>query len=73
MEIILPKPSKIFTVFVARFDILVAYCWDTLWTTVIGLAKPAPLTSLRISSTDSRGAATMTLSTSRDASNFRIV
>ena len=35
-EIILPKPTKIFTVFVARFDILMAYCWDTLWTTVIG-------------------------------------
>ena len=35
-EIILPRPSKIFTVFVARFDILMAYCWDTLWTTVIG-------------------------------------
>ena len=35
-EIILPKPTKIFTVFVARFDILMAYCWSTLWTTVIG-------------------------------------
>ena len=35
-EIILPRPTKIFTVFVARFDILMAYCWDTLWTTVIG-------------------------------------
>jgi NitT/TauT family transport system permease protein len=35
-EIILPKPSKIFTVFVARFDILLAFCWDTLWTTVVG-------------------------------------
>ena len=35
-EIILPKPTKIFTVFVARFDILLAYCWDTLWTTVVG-------------------------------------
>ena len=32
-EIILPKPTKIFAVFVARFDILMAYCWDTLWTT----------------------------------------
>ena len=31
-----PRPTKIFTVFVARFDILMAYCWDTLWTTVIG-------------------------------------
>ena len=35
-EIILPKPTKIFAVFVARFDILMAYCWDTLWTTVVG-------------------------------------
>ena len=35
-EIILPKPSKIFVVFVQRFDILMAYCWDTLWTTTIG-------------------------------------
>lgn len=35
-EIILPKPSKIFTVFVARFDILLAFCWDTMWTTVVG-------------------------------------
>ena len=36
-EIILPRPTKIFTVFVARFDILMAFCWDTLWTTVIGV------------------------------------
>ena len=35
-EIILPRPTKIFAVFVARFDILMAYCWDTLWTTVVG-------------------------------------
>ncbi len=35
-EIILPKPTKIFAVFIARFDILMAYCWDTLWTTVVG-------------------------------------
>ena len=35
-EIILPKPSRIFAVFVARFDILMAFCWDTLWTTLIG-------------------------------------
>jgi NitT/TauT family transport system permease protein len=35
-EIILPKPTKIFAVFVNRFDILMAYCWDTLWTTVVG-------------------------------------
>ena len=35
-EIILPKPTKIFAVFVQRFDILMAYCWDTLWTTTIG-------------------------------------
>ena len=35
-EIILPKPSKIFAVFIARFDILMQFCWDTLWTTVAG-------------------------------------
>ena len=35
-EIILPRPSKVFTVFVARFDILMAFCWDTLWTTLLG-------------------------------------
>lgn len=35
-EIILPRPSKIFTVFVARFDVLMLFCWDTLWTTLLG-------------------------------------
>src|SRR5471030_1234310 len=35
-EIILPRPSKVFVVFVQRFDILMAFCWDTLWTTLIG-------------------------------------
>jgi NitT/TauT family transport system permease protein len=35
-EIILPRPTKVFAVFVQRFDILVAFCWDTLWTTVLG-------------------------------------
>lgn len=35
-EIILPRPTRVFAVFVARFDILMAYCWDTLWTTVVG-------------------------------------
>ena len=35
-EIILPRPTKVFAVFVTRFDILMAFCWDTLWTTVIG-------------------------------------
>ncbi len=35
-EIILPRPTKVFTVFVARFDILLAFCWDTLWTTLLG-------------------------------------
>jgi len=37
-EIILPRPTKVFVVFVQRFDILMAYCWDTLWTTVLGFA-----------------------------------
>jgi NitT/TauT family transport system permease protein len=35
-EILLPRPTKVFSVFIARFDILVAFCWDTLWTTLIG-------------------------------------
>jgi hypothetical protein len=35
-EIILPRPTKIFAVFYQRFDILMAYSWDTLWTTMIG-------------------------------------
>ncbi len=35
-EIILPTRTKIFAVFVQRFDILMAYCWDTLWTTTVG-------------------------------------
>src|SRR5471030_1580151 len=35
-EIILPRPSKVFAVFVARFDILMAFGWDTLWTTLAG-------------------------------------
>ncbi|MEI6202727.1 MAG: ABC transporter permease, partial [Enhydrobacter sp.] len=35
-EILLPRPTRIFEVFVARFDILLAFCWDTLWTTLLG-------------------------------------
>jgi NitT/TauT family transport system permease protein len=35
-EILLPRPSVIFKVFVARFDILMMFCWQTLWTTLIG-------------------------------------
>jgi NitT/TauT family transport system permease protein len=35
-EILLPKPTKIFIVFWQRLDILLAFCWDTLWTTLIG-------------------------------------
>jgi NitT/TauT family transport system permease protein len=35
-EILLPRPTRVFEVFIQRFDILVAFCWDTLWTTVIG-------------------------------------
>ena len=48
-EIILPKPSKIFQVFWMRLDILLAFCWDTLWTTLVGFllamlfAKQFPL------------------------------
>ncbi|HRJ69702.1 MAG TPA: ABC transporter permease [Beijerinckiaceae bacterium] len=35
-EIILPRPSKIFTVMVERFDILLRFCLETLWTTTVG-------------------------------------
>jgi NitT/TauT family transport system permease protein len=35
-EIILPRPTRVFEVFVQRIDILLAFCWDTLWTTVLG-------------------------------------
>jgi len=35
-EILLPRPSKVFLVFVQRFDILLQFCLQTLWTTVIG-------------------------------------
>jgi len=37
-EILLPRPTKVFVVFVQRIDILLAFCWDTLWTTVLGFA-----------------------------------
>jgi NitT/TauT family transport system permease protein len=35
-EIILPRPTKVFQVFWQRLDILLMFCWETLWTTVIG-------------------------------------
>jgi NitT/TauT family transport system permease protein len=35
-EIILPRPTKVFAVFWQRLDILLIFCWETLWTTVIG-------------------------------------
>lgn len=35
-EIILPRPSKVFEVIVLRFDILLKFCLQTLWSTVIG-------------------------------------
>lgn len=35
-EILLPRPTKIFAVFVTRFDILMNYCFETLVTTVAG-------------------------------------
>jgi NitT/TauT family transport system permease protein len=35
-EILLPRPSKVFAVFIARFDILLLFCWQTLWTSLIG-------------------------------------
>ncbi len=35
-EILLPRPSRIFFVFWQRLDILLGFCWDTLWTTLLG-------------------------------------
>jgi NitT/TauT family transport system permease protein len=35
-EIVLPRPTRVFEVFFQRLDILIAFCWDTLWTTVLG-------------------------------------
>jgi NitT/TauT family transport system permease protein len=35
-EIVLPRPSRIFVVFYERFWILLEFCLQTLWTTVIG-------------------------------------
>lgn len=35
-EIILPRPTRIFEVMVQRWDILLRFCLETLWTTVIG-------------------------------------
>jgi NitT/TauT family transport system permease protein len=35
-EILLPRPTRVFEMFIQRFDILLAFCWDTLWTTVVG-------------------------------------
>ncbi|MBM3645730.1 MAG: ABC transporter permease [Alphaproteobacteria bacterium] len=37
-EIILPRPSQIFSVMIDRWDVLLRFCLDTLWTTVIGFA-----------------------------------
>jgi NitT/TauT family transport system permease protein len=35
-EILLPKPSRIIETMIVRADILVKFCLDTLWTTVVG-------------------------------------
>jgi NitT/TauT family transport system permease protein len=35
-EILLPRPSRVFVVFWQRLDILLAFCWDTLWTSLLG-------------------------------------
>ena len=37
-EIVLPRPSRIMAVSVERFDILLRFCLETLWTTLIGFA-----------------------------------
>jgi NitT/TauT family transport system permease protein len=35
-EIILPRPTRIFATMIQRWDILLQYCLETLWTTMIG-------------------------------------
>ena len=35
-EIILPRPSKVMIVAIERFDILLRFCLETLWTTMLG-------------------------------------
>jgi len=35
-EIILPRPSRVFEVIILRWDILLKFCLQTLWSTVIG-------------------------------------
>eukprot|EP01042_Synura_sphagnicola_P020443 gene20443-25955_t len=35
-EILAPRPTRIFEVMVQRWDILLRYCLETLWTTAIG-------------------------------------
>ncbi len=37
-EILLPRPSRIAEVMVQRWDILLRFCLETLWTTIIGFA-----------------------------------
>jgi len=37
-EIVLPRPSRIFETMVVRGDILLEFCFRTLWTTIIGFA-----------------------------------
>jgi NitT/TauT family transport system permease protein len=35
-EIVLPRPSRIFQTMLVRADILLEFCFQTLWTTIIG-------------------------------------
>src|SRR5690349_19551279 len=35
-EILLPRPTRIFATMIQRWDILLQFCLETLWTTVIG-------------------------------------
>jgi NitT/TauT family transport system permease protein len=37
-EIVLPRPTRIFEVMIARADILLRFCLETLWTTAAGFA-----------------------------------
>src|SRR6478609_7366196 len=37
-EILAPRPTRIIETMILRWDILLRYCWETLWTTLIGFA-----------------------------------
>ena len=67
-EILLPRPTRVFEVFFQRIDILLAFCWDTLWTTLVGFflaiagAEPTPSQIIRIGTIATFGTALKAIS-----------